>query len=80
MSDNILKFPYKIRRTEKPVEVVCQIAADCFEEIIIVGTTKDGQIQMITTIKNSADVLWSLENARHAIMQGLEEEDECDEY
>ena len=32
MSDNILKFPYKIRRTEKPVEVVCQIAADCFEE------------------------------------------------
>jgi len=80
MSDNIIKFPYKIKRTEKPVEAVCDLAAHSFEEIVVMGSTKDGQIQMITTMKSSADVLWALENARFAIMQGLEEEEEYEEH
>tara|TARA_R100001377_G_scaffold84144_1_gene67050 strand:+ start:200 stop:439 length:240 start_codon:yes stop_codon:yes gene_type:complete len=76
MNDNVIKFPYKVKKTEQPVKVVCELAADSFVELVLIGTTKDGQIQMITTLKDSAVVLWGLENAKLALMQGLEEEDE----
>ena len=80
MSDNILKFPYKVRKTVKPVPLVCEIAAQQFDQVMIVGTnTKDGYVQMITTMKDPAEVLWHLESAKFGIMNGLEEEEENDE-
>ena len=76
MSDNVIKFPYKMRRTVKPVPMVCEMAADQFEQIVVLGTSKDdGMVQMITTIKDPAEVLWHLESAKFSIMQGLEEEE-----
>tara|TARA_R100000541_G_scaffold48787_1_gene55872 strand:- start:384 stop:626 length:243 start_codon:yes stop_codon:yes gene_type:complete len=79
MSDNVIKFPYKMRRTVKPVPMVCELAADQFEQIVVLGTSKeDGMVQMITTIKDPAEVLWHLESAKFSIMQGLEEEEEID--
>ena len=76
MSDNVIKFPYKMRRTVKPVPMVCELAADQFEQIVVLGTSKDdGMVQMITTIKDPAEVLWHLESAKFSIMQGLEEEE-----
>ncbi len=76
MSDNVINFPYKMRRTVKPVPMVCEMAADQFDQIVILGTSKeDHMVQMITTMKDPAEVLWHLESARFAIMQGLEEEE-----
>jgi len=76
MSDNVVQFPYKIRRTVKPVPRVCELAAEQFEQIVVLGTGKeDKMVQMITTMKDPAEVLWHLESARFAIMQGLEEEE-----
>jgi hypothetical protein len=76
MSDNVIKFPYKMRRTVKPVPMVCELAADQFEQIVVLGTSKDdGMVQMITTIKDPAEVLWHLESAKFSIMHGLEEEE-----
>jgi hypothetical protein len=76
MSDNVIKFPYKIRKTVKPVPRVCELAAEQFEQIVVLGTSKeDNMVQMITTMKDPAEVLWHLESARFAIMQGLEEEE-----
>ena len=76
MSDNVINFPYKMRRTVKPVPMVCEMAADQFEQIVVLGTSKeDGMVQMITTIKDPAEVLWHLESAKFSIMQGLEEEE-----
>ena len=76
MSDNVIKFPYKMRRTVKPVPMVCEMAADQFEQIVVLGTSKeDGMVQMITTIKDPAEVLWHLESAKFSIMHGLEEEE-----
>ena len=47
-----------------------------FEQIIILGTTKkDKMVQMITTMKDPAEVLWHLESAKFGIMHGLEEEE-----
>ena len=34
MSDNVIQFPYKMRRTDKPVPRVCELAAEQFEQII----------------------------------------------
>jgi len=80
MSDNVIKFPYKVKRTGKPVPLVCEIAAQQFDQVMIVGTnTKDGYVQMITTMKDPAEVLWHLESAKFGIMNGLEEEEENDE-
>jgi len=76
MSDNIIKFPYKMRRTVKPVPLVCEMAAEQFDQIVILGSSdKDGMVQMITTMKDPADVLWHIESAKFAIMHGLEEEE-----
>jgi hypothetical protein len=76
MSDNILKFPYKVKRTVKPVPMVCELAAKQFDQILIVGTNaEDGFVQMITTMKDPAEVLWHLESAKFSIMNGLEEEE-----
>ena len=76
MNDNVVQFPYKIRKTVKPVPRVCELAAEQFEQIVVLGTSKeDNMVQMITTMKDPAEVLWHLESARFAIMQGLEEEE-----
>ena len=70
MSDTCHKFPYKMRRTAKPVPLVCELAAEQFDQVVIVGTNKeDGYVQMITTIKDPAEVLWHLESAKFGIMQ-----------
>jgi|MGYP003624547200 hypothetical protein len=76
MSDNVIKFPYKIKRTVKPVPLVCEMAAEQFDQIVILGSnSKEGMVQMITTMKDPADVLWHIESAKFAIMHGLEEEE-----
>jgi len=76
MSDNVIQFPYKMRRTDKPVPRVCELAAEQFEQIIVLGTSKeDKMVQMITTMRDPADVLWHLESAKFGIMNGLEEEE-----
>ena len=76
MSDNVIKFPYKIKRTVKPVPLVCEMAAEQFDQIVILGSnSKDDMVQMITTMKDPADVLWHIESAKFAIMHGLEEEE-----
>ena len=79
MNDNVIQFPYKMKRTVKPVPRVCELAAEQFEQIIVLGMSKeDKMVQMITTMRDPADVLWHLESAKYGIMQGLEEEEEND--
>tara|TARA_R100000541_G_scaffold36007_1_gene44133 strand:+ start:1376 stop:1615 length:240 start_codon:yes stop_codon:yes gene_type:complete len=76
MSDNVIPFPYKMKRTVKPVPLVCELAAEQFEQIVVLGSSKeDGLVQMITTMKDPAEVLWHLESAKFGIMYGLEEEE-----
>jgi hypothetical protein len=76
MSDNVIQFPYKMKRTVKPVPLVCEMAAEQFDQIVILGSSKeDGMVSMVTTMKDSAEVLWHLESAKFAIMNGMEEEE-----
>jgi hypothetical protein len=76
MSDNVIQFPYKMKRTVKPVPLVCEMAAEQFDQIVILGSSKeDGMVSMVTTMKDPAEVLWHLESAKFAIMNGMEEEE-----
>ena len=74
--NNIIPFPHRMKRTEKPVPKVCELAADQFEKIIILGTHKnDSLLQMITTKKDPAEILWHLESAKITLLHGFEEDE-----
>ena len=50
-------------------------AGETFKHVVIMGENKEGQVQMITTIADPAEVLWYMEAARFGIMTGgLEDE------
>ena len=55
MSDNIINFD-AIRKTKDPVEKVCQMASKEFAELIIIGEDKQGELKMVTTLENYADI------------------------
>jgi hypothetical protein len=55
MSDNIINFD-SIRKTKDPVEKVCQMASKEFAELIIIGEDKQGELKMVTTLENYADI------------------------
>ena len=55
MSDNIINFD-AIRKSKDPVKKVCDIASKEFKELIIIGEDKEGELKMITTLENYADI------------------------
>ena len=70
MSDNVIPFRHSVKKTIEPVPAVCEVAGQIFEDIIIMGENHDGQVQMITTVSDPAEVLWYMEAARFGIMSG----------
>tara|TARA_R100000773_G_C4159361_1_gene77895 strand:+ start:346 stop:597 length:252 start_codon:yes stop_codon:yes gene_type:complete len=81
MSDNVLKFPYKLKRTQLPLERVCDMAKAKLDKVVIAGVTKQGQVQLLSTFQDPAEVLYYLETTKMGLMQGmvLVEEGEIDE-
>ena len=74
--DNVVYLKNRVSRTTDPVPKVCEVASEIFEEIIILGQNKEGQVQMVTTVHDPAELLWYMEAARFGIMLGAAEEDE----
>ena len=70
MSDNVIPFRLKVKKTAEPVPAVCEVAGKIFKEIIIMGENHEGQVQMITTVSDPAEILWYMEAARFGIMTG----------
>ena len=63
-----------------PIERVCDLAKAKLENVVIMGVTKQGQVQLISTFQDPAEVLWYLESAKMGLMQGMIlEEGEIDE-
>jgi len=46
------------------------MAADHFQDLIILGQNKEGSVQMVTTIHDPAEIFWYFEAARFGIMLG----------
>jgi|TARA_E500000178_G_scaffold262673_1_gene259717 hypothetical protein len=73
-NDNIVHFPRKIELKKDPVPVLCEIAGKTLTDVLILGSTEDGTIKMITTQEDVADILFYLEAAKFSIMEsGLSE-------
>jgi hypothetical protein len=69
--NNVVSFPiHKITKTTDPVAFVCNAAGEAFKDVVIMGENKEGQVQMITTISDPAEILWYMEAARFGIMTG----------
>lgn len=75
MTDNVLSFPVqKVQRTKDPVPKVCEAASENFTDLIILGTNKEGAVQMITTVHDPAQIFWYFEAARFGIMLGADDD------
>lgn len=68
--DNVVYLKHRVTRTEDPVPHVCELASEVFQNLIILGTNKEGQVQMITTVQDPAELLWYFEAARFGLMLG----------
>ncbi len=80
MEDNVIKFPGKVKKTKLLLHQVCDTAKKRLEQAIIMGLTKQGKVEMITTFEDPAEVLWYLESAKMGLMQNIQlEEGEIDE-
>ena len=73
MSDNIIHFD-SIRKTKDPVEKVCQMASKEFAELIIIGEDKQGELKMVTTLENYADINYIVDIVKFGLLtKGAEE-------
>ena len=65
-----------------PIERVCDLAKAKLENVVIMGVTKQGQVQLISTFQDLAEVLLVLRkfqngfDARHDIGRGRDYEEE----
>ena len=77
MSDNIINFE-KILKTKDPVKKVCDIASKEFREVILIGEDRNGELRMITTLDNYADMMYMMEIIKMGLItkgaEGHEEE------
>jgi hypothetical protein len=60
MNDNIINFD-SIRKTKDPIKKVCDLASKEFKELIIIGEDKEGELKMITTLENYADISYIID-------------------
>lgn len=72
--DNVVYLKHKLERTKDPVPRVCELASKNFENLIILGQNHEGNVQMITTVHDPAEVLWYFEAARFSMMLGEEDD------
>ena len=59
-NDNIINFE-KILKSKDPVQKVCEIASKEFDDVMIIGEDKNGELRMITTMDNYADMMFMME-------------------
>ena len=76
MNDNIINFE-SIRKAKNPVKKVCDIASKEFKELIIIGEDNQGELKMITTLENYADITYIMEVIKLGLItKGAEENGE----
>tara|TARA_R100001510_G_scaffold21585_1_gene18901 strand:- start:189 stop:422 length:234 start_codon:yes stop_codon:yes gene_type:complete len=76
MNDNIINFD-AIRKSKDPVKKVCDMASKEFKELIIIGEDNEGELKMITTLENYADITYIMEVIKLGLItKGAEENGE----
>lgn len=68
---DIISFPKQVMLLDdNPVPTVCEIAGQTLKNVVILGETEDGEVKMMTTEPDIADILFYLESAKLAILSG----------
>ena len=75
MKDNIINLD-SIRKTKDPVARICDLASKEFKELLLIGEDKDGQLKMVTTIEEPADMLYMFEIVKLGLITKGAEQDE----
>ena len=76
MKDNIINFE-SIRKTKDPVARICNVASKEFENLLIIGEDKKGQLKLVTTIEENADMVYMMEIVKLGLItKGVEEDNE----
>tara|TARA_R100000008_G_C3580879_1_gene168432 strand:+ start:13 stop:264 length:252 start_codon:yes stop_codon:yes gene_type:complete len=75
MKDNVIQLD-SIRKTKDPVARICNLASKEFKELLLIGENKEGQLKMVTTIEEPADMLYMLEIVKLGLItKGAENEE-----
>ena len=75
MKDNIITLD-SIRKTKDPVARIWDLASKEFKELLLIGEDKDGQLKIVTTIEEPADMLYMLEIVKLGLITKGAEQDE----
>lgn len=76
--DNVIKFTGLTKLDLEPNDVL-SAALDALEEVIIIGTTKDGNQYFATSSADGKNILWHLETAKFTLMDNVFSGDYDDE-
>jgi len=68
--NNVIYLSKRLEFTSEAVPVVCKLAGETLKDVVILGEDHDGAIKMITTQPDVAEILFYLESAKFAMMQG----------
>lgn len=68
--NNVIYLNKRLEFTSEAVPVVCKLAGEMLKDVVILGEDHDGVIKMITTQGDVAEILFYLESAKFAMMQG----------
>lgn len=68
--DNVVYLNNRLKFSEDPVPILCELAGQVLKDVVIMGEAEDGSIKMMTTQPDPAEILFYLESAKFAIMAG----------
>lgn len=75
-NSNVVYLNNRLKFTQDPVPVVCELAGQTLIDVVILGEAEDGSIKMMTTQPDPAEIIYYLEAAKFAMMAGGVENDE----
>ena len=70
-NQNVVYLSQKQKTTELPapsVPALCAVAKNLFEDAIVLGTTSDGSLKMITSFEDVNEIIQYLETTKQSLL------------
>jgi len=58
-----------MKRKDRTVQTVCNHAAEVYSSLLILGETKEGHYQMISSFTDERNILWHMEFAKYHFLK-----------
>ena len=73
--DNVIVLGERYKVSLSTVPDLCKAAADMLHDVVIIGEAEEGSIKMMTSQPDIGTILFYLEAAKVAMMQGVLDEE-----